>query len=237
MNFLKKILSQFTGYWIYKQNHLPIGTDLKVDLIQKLEFSPRVIFDVGANIGQSALRFRSYFQNAEIFSFEPVDTAFEWLEKCLARDKNFKAYNFAFGEKNERVFIKLDDNPISPTNSLYNATLDQEIAQEIIVQKLDDFVNKLSIENIDLLKIDTEGWEIPVLNGAEQLIKTNKVKAIFAEVGFHSINKNNTEFNTLLEFLNRRKFRFYGMYDISNLRIKQNMHYGNALFIHDSLTR
>jgi hypothetical protein len=82
---IKLIAERLSSYWIYRKRHLPIGADLRVDL-ERVGLNPRVIFDVGANIGQTYRRFRRDFPDAQIHCFEPVNSAFQKLTEEVSGD-------------------------------------------------------------------------------------------------------------------------------------------------------
>lgn len=234
INRLKKFIERLTGYWIWKRIHLPTGTDLEVDL-EKINLSgSKIVFDVGANIGQTALYYNKIFKSAHIYSFEPVKKSFEEL---LYRTKNLpkiQAENIGFGEKDEKIEITLDINPTSTSNSLKPELMnnDQNGGKEVLkICKIDSFCKERNIDNIDFLKIDTEGWEIQTLLGAEKLLSERNIKAILCEVGFTKENRRNTPFQDLNSFMADKGYFFYGLYDISLIQLKSGGHYGNALFV------
>ena len=77
---LKQKLIALTGYWFYKTKYLPVGTDLFVDIEHRLSIKElRVIFDIGANTGQSYHWFREENPKAQIYCFEPVMETFTML--------------------------------------------------------------------------------------------------------------------------------------------------------------
>lgn len=237
MNFsykLRKALIYITGYWIYKKKDLHIGIDFKEDLINKFKIEPRIIFDIGANYGQTALYYRDEFKNATIFSFEPVKQSFNILTKETKKTKNILIYNIAFGEKNEQVEIYLHEKIFSACNSLKfdnrdgNETADKET---INVTTLNDFTQKNNISQIDLLKIDTEGYELEVLRGANNLLSTGAINAIICEVALSSKNKRNTQLNDLIVYLDNYGYYFVSLYDSNIDSYKEGIAWSNALFI------
>ncbi len=77
--------------------------------------------------------------------------------------------------------------------------------------KLDDFCNDHKISNIDLLKIDTEGHEKEVLEGALNLIKEKKIKYILLEFHLSKMYKN-YNIKDLENFLDSSNFRLLKKY-------------------------
>jgi predicted O-methyltransferase YrrM len=68
---IKQFLQDLTGYYIHKNSELEIGASLKIDINRFLDSDVRIVLDIGANIGQSALVYAREFKDATIFSFEP----------------------------------------------------------------------------------------------------------------------------------------------------------------------
>jgi hypothetical protein len=64
-----------------------------------------VIVDAGANAGSTSLYFLKNYPQARIFSFEPSRITFEYLKKNTARFNNISCYNYALGNKNDRVLL------------------------------------------------------------------------------------------------------------------------------------
>lgn len=231
---LRNALINLTGYWIYKKKDLPIGIDLKEDLKNKFNISPTVIFDVGANYGQTALFYRQEFNKAKIYSFEPVKKSFEILKENLKQDKHIFCYNLACGEKNEDLEIYIHEGIHSACNSIkFNEIVGAKtnIKETIYTVTLDDFVNENKVLKIDLLKIDTEGFELEVLKGSKELLKSKKINSIICEVALSGINKRNTQLNDIIKFLDDYEYYFVGLYSTDIGMYKEGIAWSNALFI------
>ncbi len=230
----KKILESITGYWIYKKKHLPIGSDFEVDLQRLNLIDSKVVFDVGANVGQTALHYHEIFSSATIYSFEPVKKSYAELVSNTKNLSRIQTENIGLGEQDEPVEITLNPNPTCTGNSLnpeimYNAP--NGIKETLDIRKVDSFCKNRGIEGIDLLKIDTEGWEIQTLLGATDQIKNKRIKAILCEVGFTKENIRNTPFNNLNAYMAENGYFFFGIYGINHLYLKEGNHFGNALFV------
>lgn len=151
-----------------------------------------VIFDVGAYTGESAITYNKYFNgNCAIFSFEPFKESYELLIENVKGLGNVKAYNFAVGNKNEKTTFYV--NNFSATSSflpsskegteLWGKELMEAKAEiQVDVQTLDTFVEEQGIDQIDILKMDVQGAEHLVLEGARKTIGQGKIKMIFAEL-------------------------------------------------------
>lgn len=193
------------------------------------------MFDVGANIGQTWEWFRNNEHHAKIYCFEPVSESFEELKIKTVKDKNCIIENIAFGNVPGEKTIKLF-NEHSELNSLKNELMNPNVnaKQEIIkIDTLDNYCFKNSITKIDFLKIDTEGYELNVLEGSEKMLSTASVSFIYCEIGFLKQNNRNTNFADVTEWLAVKDYQFFGLYQlVSNGR---NIEFGNALFVHKNV--
>jgi FkbM family methyltransferase len=228
------LLRTLTGYWIHKKKYLPTGTNLFLDLddLNKSDF--KVVFDVGANIGQTAINYAINFPKAQIFSFEPIKASYNKLRENTFGLNNIKCFNIALGAEAERRTLVLNSEPTCVKNSLKPnlENKDSNAVSELIeINTIDNFIVQQNLNCIDFLKIDTEGWEIEVLKGGTKAITNNKIKFILCEVGFTDENLRNTPINQIIDFMNKNNFVFYGLYDISLIQLKKYTHYGNALFV------
>jgi FkbM family methyltransferase len=234
MNTVKHIFSKVTGYWIHKLNTLPIGTDLFYDITQRLGYSNvNIVFDVGANEGQTVRWIKHHLPYSVIYVFEPVCSTYNKLKIAIAHFTKIHVENLALGDLSGTKIIKLFTD-YSVLNSLTEHAMNHEVnaTEELIkIDTLDNYCHLKNIEKIDLLKIDTEGYEINVLKGANKLLDEKRISFIYCEVGFNESNQRNTSFALLTSFLEAKGYFFYAMYQIDSHGWKNGNHLANALFI------
>jgi FkbM family methyltransferase len=237
MNPIKKLFSCLTGYWLHKTSQLPIGFSLIHDLKYRLRYKTvKTVFDVGANIGQSYTAYRNIFPQAAIYSFEPISSSFAQLQKEMSKDPLGFTERMALGEKNETIMVKLFSEN-SPLNSLKSDLMNDDTfaqTEAVEVKTLDNYCKAKGIRFIDLLKIDTEGFEIPVLKGAHDMLGSGNIGMIFLETGFRKTDLRHTPFNSLFNLLEEYDYSFFSLYDLSIDAWYYGDYYGNALFIHKS---
>ena len=149
-----------------------------------------LILDVGANCGQYAIEVRSLNYKNKIISFEPVKETFQQLEKVSKADNLWDVYNYALGEKKSELFINVAEKTVrssfldmSEERFILapNTKRGEYLRREIVnIMPLDGVFSELvdGSENI-MLKIDTQGYERNVLNGA--LKSLPKIKIIQVE--------------------------------------------------------
>ena len=78
---------------------------------------------------------------------------------------------------------------------------------------IDDFTCEEEISHIDLLKIDTEGFDLEVLRGAQQMLDAGKISFVQVEVGFHPDNTCHVSFDKIRDFLFLREYCLFGLYE------------------------
>jgi FkbM family methyltransferase len=230
---LRNAFIQLTGYWIYKKKHLTTGVDFIIDLENHFpsEFqSIKTVFDIGANSGQSAKKFSTELKSASIYSFEPEAEVFLHLKSNTKHLPNVSCFNFGLGDKNDQM--ELHHGKYSGWNSLLPDLNDTGKKSMVEIKTLDDFVEETGTTQIDLLKTDTEGFDINVLKGATKMLEYNKIKFIYIEAGFYTTNKRNTNLDEIMSFLLDYNFTLFALYEVS--KGGSHMVNGNALFAHSS---
>ena len=133
------------------------------------------VIDVGANIGLTVLLFKKYIgSTGNIYAFEPDPKGFEYLKKNIKLNKlnNVFLFNCAVGEKKEKAYLKINEK--ASTGNAITFSKKEGILVDMVC--LDNFTEEYCIDVVDLLKVDTEGFEKFVfLGGKETLSKTNFV--------------------------------------------------------------
>ena len=199
----------------------------------------QIIFDVGANKGSWSETVLSIEPNVFIFAFEPLPNIFHSLTHSLHFDNIF-SYNFAFSDKRgKNLFFCYDEKgEKSKLSSFYpkREIFTPPKLLEIKVETLDHFCCIHRIYSIDLLKIDTEGAELKVLQGAKKLLKNQKIKAIEFEYG-EAYLSSHTNLKDVFKFLTDNNFIVFridnkGLVYINNWSDKlENLSYGNYFAI------
>jgi FkbM family methyltransferase len=228
---MKKIINRFLKKFGYNIRSTNQYTSPSSDEILKNYFIKEekiIIFDIGAHTGQSAKKYSKFFPNSEIYSFEPFYESFKLLNNLNL--ENFRAFNFGMSNKEETLTLCI--NKSSATNSILEfsdsaqdvwggyeglKTIDTEICK---FTTFDKFCEENSIENIDFLKIDVQGAEYKVLQGAQNLISNNKIKLIQLEVIIGDTYKGQKSVSYYIELFESQGYRVKSFSDFEYINGK-----------------
>lgn len=209
----------------------PFKLDLKIfpdlDLRRRIKllnyYEINKILDVGANNGQYAEIVQKIGFKGEIISFEPVKSTFKILEKKANSNQKWKTLNYGLGPKNDSFEINISANTSSSSileimpNVIKSEPETKTIRKEkILIKTLDNIYTSLvKPEDNVLLKLDVQGFEKNVLDGATESLK--KIKGIQIEMSIEELYRSEMLFAEMLLFLNSKGFSLHslenGFYD------------------------
>lgn len=210
---IKRIVERLAGAHIYPDWAIPRGWDLFRDIASDLPRLPiRVVFDVGANAGQSAIKFLSGFPAATIYSFEPSDITFRKLESALRCHRRVQAIQLALGASSGEARLVHEG-----TSMMFRLLDDTEDAQPSTIEQVklstvDDFCRQRGIERIDFLKVDTEGRDLEVLHGARRMLQDQRIALVQVEAGMNPRNRRHIAIEAFKRFLEPRGYFLFGIY-------------------------
>ena len=135
--------------------------------LRQLEPKPKVIYDLGANIGIASLSLAAQCPEARIYGFEPIPANYEICSQNYLNLTNAQALNCAVGPSSGRMNFEVTDDPrgghLSGNSSPKSANSIKRI--EVVVWSVADLVEVKGLAPPDFLKVDVEGAEADVLNG------------------------------------------------------------------------
>jgi|LakMenEpi03Aug12_release.lakeMendotaPanAssembly.Ray.scaffolds.fasta_scaffold904099_1 FkbM family methyltransferase len=216
---LKRSVNKFFGVDVVR--YPTENLDRRIKLLNNYNID--VIIDVGANIGQYGGEMRSIGFKGQIISFEPLNKAFEKLEKNASNDPNWRVFNSSIGEKDGQTTINVSKNSVSSSLLDHLPQLTESAPQAafvdketIIIKKLDTIFDSLDIKGKNIyLKIDTQGYEEMVLAGAEKSLQF--IKGIQIEMSFIPSYNGSMTFDKMKIKLNELGFQMMalenGFYD------------------------
>jgi FkbM family methyltransferase len=134
----------------------------------------KVILDIGANVGTASMMFSFYYPLTKIYSFEPEAESYTLLEKNMKQFPNVRTYPFGFHTENK--LVESYRSPNDPgTVSIGNNSHYTELASSIELRNPTDWLKENKIPAIDILKIDTEGCEVPILMSMKSSLPVTKL--------------------------------------------------------------
>ena len=184
-----------------------------------------ILLDIGAHKGESVNFFINNFSVNSIYSFEPSLNNYNKLKKNILnynkkfKKINFKIYNYGFGEKKTDLILNQTAESSSSTFNKININSKYYNKKKFYLKNnkgsfsvetlskldtLDNFFTENKISSVDLIKIDTEGYEYFVLKGLVE--NFYKVKFIIFEHHYDNMLVKNYTFLNINELLKKNNF-------------------------------
>ena len=219
--------SLFLKFFMFVINIIDQSNKKKIILffLKNLDKKKINIFDIGAHKGETIDLFVNKMNINKIYSFEPNRQLFEELKKNARYSTDqIEIYNFAIGKNSEKKELKIFKDTSSSTINLIDENTQYfkrkkklmtffsdkgnfiKEKQVIDVQNLSEFIKKKKIENIDILKIDTEGYEYNVLLGLRER-DFKKIHFIYFEHHYDLMIKKKYKFNDINRLLVKNNFK------------------------------
>lgn len=176
---------------------------------------PKIIVDIGSNIGSSIIYFHHRFPEANIFGFEPHPDTFQILQKNVANLTGVRVFNYALGATDQRVAVPADKVHFGGFKIRGRFKVGGPGAEtvECQVRRLDDVLREIGISQIDLIKTDCEGAEADVFATLPDEIVNNCqwiVGELHDHTGFEILARLAPHFHLdLKKQMFRPRFRFH----------------------------
>jgi FkbM family methyltransferase len=166
------------------------------------------IFDIGANIGSMTLNFARMVPEGKVYAFEPTDYAFEKLKRNISLNPEL-----AKRVRMVQLFVSDQSGPVHDLKAYSSWKVDGSAqnshplhggmirnAEGVSAVTLDDFCIENQISRVDLIKIDTDGHELQVLNGAFRTLEKSTPFLIF-EIGLYTLSEHHIGFQKYFNYL------------------------------------
>jgi len=199
---------------------------------------PTVIFDVGANVGNTVQRYRELFPDGIIHAFEPDPATFARLEARFHGDSRVHPTRAVVSDFTGTKRFHVNGDPA--TSSLlprprsgrryYNRRGVTVAEIDVPSTSLDDFCLAHRIDHIEVLKLDVQGGELLTLEGATRLLSRTAVTLIYSEVEFIALYEGQPLFHDICRFLEGFQYSLYGIYDLV-IAANGQLRFANAVFI------
>ncbi len=205
---------------------------------QIISVAEPTIFDVGAHVGAVSKKYRELFPLAWIHAFEPSPHAFGRLSASAATDTRLLCHNVAISNADATGLLHL--NASSPTNSLLSpgqsadrhwgpGLLESKGAIRVQTRSLDSFCAGNQIGGVDILKLDVQGVEYRVLEGAAQLLSRQAISVVYTEILIAPTYQNQRKLHEYLELLDSYNYTLLDMYN--PVRRKDRLLQVDAMFV------
>jgi FkbM family methyltransferase len=201
----------FKDFFNKHQDILAFGKAARNETLKHVK-SFRNAVDIGAHVGISVHQWAPLFEH--VHAFEPMIDHFECLELNTSRFDNVTRHNCAMSNqsamlkgayrtmKNSGSFQLVDDEFVAVNHK-------KARIYDIPSKRLDEF----KLDNVDMIKIDVEGWEFEVLKGAEQTIRQSKPVLMVEYThggGKEHKSMHSYDVNEYLEFIENLNYKLVG---------------------------
>ena len=253
VTYTKRIIIRFIRLFGYdlkgikkKITHNDFDSIIKFLLKDKKE---HVYFDVGANIGDSIERFKKINTNALIHSFEPTPDLSKKLKDKHSLDKSIiinncgitdlkgklKFYSYKYHRVNS--FVKIDENSKFLKSRLLNVKSNREDFEKIIdvdTTTIDIYCEENNINEIDFIKIDTQGSEEQSLKGMQNILSKGKVSIIELELILGFAYEKIFSFYDYEKYLNKHNYKLIALDNPGNI-ISYSNYQTNLLYVKNEI--
>ena len=177
-----------------------------------------LIFDVGANAGQFGVLLREIGFDGKIVSFEPLSDARESLQNISRNDPMWQiALQTAIGEENGEIEIQIAGNSQSSSvldmlDTHVRAAPDSKYIgkEKVALRTLDSIApDYMDSNSIAFIKIDTQGYETQVMNGAKKLM--SQIVGLQVEISLVPLYKGQCLFDEMLKKLKNDGFELWSI--------------------------
>ncbi|SDS70043.1 FkbM family methyltransferase [Winogradskyella sediminis] len=211
------------------------------EIFEQLSKKTNIFLDIGSNIGYYSILGVKSNPNMKVYAFEPAFGPKNFLNKNIELNNlsnSIRAFDLAlsitlgeidFYEVESLKYKYINYNLAGEGNAGTKKTSRNFIKNTVKATTLNNFIDINNIENIDLIKIDTEGTEVDILNsGRESIRKFQPI--IICETLF------NTTENDLEDFFSEIDYDFYnhvgnGLKKVSTIKRNQDNGVRNCFFV------
>jgi FkbM family methyltransferase len=182
-----------------------------------------VIFDGGANVGDTAAAYRRVFPGARVFAFEPFPPVFGQLSARFATDSGVQCFPTALAASEGTR--ELHSYAAHYTNSLLRAQpaaaehwgktlFDARGSVAVECTTIDVMRSRLQLDSIDILKLDLQGSEAEALRGASASLREGRIRLVYSELLVANDYEGQSRLEDLIGLLGSAGYRLFGLFDI-----------------------
>jgi FkbM family methyltransferase len=227
---IKKIISKLLGFFGYEiQRHSSASLSVKEPFYHfrnLLDNSQPLIFDVGAYVGDTIEQFKLSFPGSYIHAFEPFDESFSFLKNRFQKTDKIFFNNMALGDcslANNKMYITQNKGsssllqPAKGANEFWEGNpLSTQEEVKVETTTIDSYCQQYNIKSIDILKIDVQGNELKVLQGAKRMLKETRVKVIFTEISIAPNYEAQSEIDEVIKLLRENEYKIFNFFKMKH---------------------
>lgn len=224
---MRGLIQGLLGKYGYRLNKVDIG--YTGDPFRDMQYlfgakEDPVIFDVGAHYGVVSQEFRKMFPGSVIYAFEPFPESFARLVENTKQDAEIHALNFGLADHaGSRLFCS---NTSPATNSLLqsdtrgvstwgSSLLETNNTIEASFDTIDSFLSRYQIPGIDILKLDVQGAESLVMQGAAEACSRGLISLVYSEIITQPTYSGQQRLDEALSVFYECGFDLYNIYNFS----------------------
>jgi len=140
-----------------------------------------VVMDVGANVGAASVYFSLLYPEAAIYSFEPGSRAFRLLQANTAARPSIHPHNFGLFSSNRDAALYRGKYETGASSVATSESTRPE-SDPVTLRSVREWLDEQGISKVDVLKVDTEGCEVPILEAMSDMLPS--IKVVYLE--YHS---------------------------------------------------
>tara|TARA_R110002049_G_scaffold72490_2_gene187098 strand:+ start:111148 stop:111879 length:732 start_codon:yes stop_codon:yes gene_type:complete len=232
--FLRRTLERRGIHTTWAAEDQVAGLQLKRDLPLVVGTDAPLCIDIGGNKGQTVELFQSTFRDPTIHVFEPTSRLASLIQSRFqppAVTVHQLAVGDAEGEADLQCYSADDMNSLLTLNTHSHELFEGVKAtgtERVRVCRLDDYLAEVGLASVDLLKIDTQGFDGRVLRGAANLLNGGSVKAVMVEMNFVRMYDGQSDAGDIMKMLIEFGYRPVDLYE--KVRASQRIAWCTALF-------
>jgi len=199
-------INSFKGHSILQPNPFEA-------IITEISFKNPIFFDIGMNHGQTLKQMKLHFPTCIIHGFEPNAQCFKSLEDVY-NDSSIILNQKAVGaEEGVLRFNQYSWDALSSVLERVFTTSHIVDSYDVDVTSVDAYCKTHKISHIHVLKTDTEGYELRVLEGARHMLERQKIQFVYVELFFESHFVDQSTAGDIINFLLQHHFKLIRFYE------------------------
>jgi FkbM family methyltransferase len=168
-----------------------------------------VVLDIGANVGIWTRLFAERANRGQVYAFEPSPDTFHLLVKNCVQHANVECIRTAIGAESGTLSFNENTTTSGLRHLVPGMAAEAFGVIPVTVSSLDDWVRKTNLERIDLVKIDVEGFEEELLNGARETLTRFQPAIVFEYIATFALARSKYQGRKLFRMLKQLSYRVY----------------------------